>query len=566
MSKRQQHSRSARNSDNTSRYQVVYPGASKKITINQQSSAFPSPNLSLDLNKDFHIDKTDTSETTSNINKLNYINTTISALKNQENYQSHHTNHPIDSNINNYHTNNLDYHQLDSANTKNQSRPDNPSADIENLKQPCNTNKRCRNKSFDLDWVDNYKVQCDLVYSPKRSSLASTTNQQYNQYRNQIKYTTNLIDKLPSPLFHRRSDHNIRDNFDRVSSTSSRNNSLFKGRITLNHSHNKMASNPTIDASDNILFDISNDEATSFYDDGENLEGQLADGQLTDNGGKRGQVPYDYNQLDEPIINTLLRDLGGIYEKMKIIALPNRSSDVYKIILRGWDLWGPLLLCTLLAFSLHNDTTSSTRNNMGPHFADVFVLIWFGSGLLSLNYRLLCLSSINDQSIQIMPGNTNSSTTDTSGDKTTINSGNLHINNNNNKINDDIITSPNRSIPMGANADFGLTTNPEYGMPSTSLQDPMQLSISPPSVLQLMCVFGYCLVAPSFGLFLMKLLPISNLMIWRVIVGLIFGFIWPTWSSIKILKQYQHPDKRALAIYPIGLFYFILSCMIILNQ
>lgn len=255
----------------------------------------------------------------------------------------------------------------------------------------------------------------------------------------------------------------------------------------------------------------------------EELDGQLSDG-LFDH----RRISHDYNHLDEPILDTLLRDLTGIYSKMKIIALPLSSYDIYKVVLRGWDLWGPLVLCTFLAFNLHN--TESSDSQTGLHFADVFVLVWFGSCIISLNYRLLSLSSIYNQTVATHMSDTG----DQVGQEAT-----LYDNNSDQRVNIDEISLQ---------------------------QKPFQTLLSPPSIFQLMCVFGYCLVAPCFGLILLKIFSFTSLFFERVIVGLLFGFAWPTFCSVRILIRYQHPEKSALAIYPIGLFYLVLSCMIILNH
>lgn len=243
----------------------------------------------------------------------------------------------------------------------------------------------------------------------------------------------------------------------------------------------------------------------------------------------------NYNQLDEPILDTLMRDLMGIYKKIKIIALPLSSYDIYKVVLRGWDLWGPLILCTFLAFNLHHP-----ENHKGPQFADIFVLVWFGSCIVSFNYRLLSISSVNSQqNLMVHLETANNMLQEPTSNQDLLNKG------------DTIVEKDERlhsTVQM------------------TQFETPFQSLISPPSIFQLMCVFGYCLVAPCFGLALLKLFSFTRLFFERVIVGLLFGFAWPTFCSIRILIRYQHPDKRALAIYPIGLFYFVLSCMIILNH
>ena len=43
--------------------------------------------------------------------------------------------------------------------------------------------------------------------------------------------------------------------------------------------------------------------------------------------------------LDEPISETLMRDLKGIITKVKHVILPTSKSSAYKSVLKDWDLW-----------------------------------------------------------------------------------------------------------------------------------------------------------------------------------------------------------------------------------
>lgn len=285
--------------------------------------------------------------------------------------------------------------------------------------------------------------------------------------------------------------------------------------------------------------------------DGGNLDGQLADGPAE----VRRRSSDDYNQLDEPILDTLKRDLYGIYNKMKIIAVPLSSYDIYKVVLRGWDLWGPLLLCTFLAYELHHSQSYEDKHD-GPQFSDVFVLVWFGSCIVSLNYRLLSASSTNNQLIskqifQMTNGNSQQAQQAEVSQASSLQAETLI----------DPVLQERLEASIGGN----LLGKPNVSAIS-SRDHPHHTLVSPPSILQLMCVFGYCLVGPSIGLLLLKLLSFHQLFFERIIVGLIFGFAWPTFCAVRILIRYQHPSKRALAIYPIGLFYFVLSCLIILSH
>lgn len=306
---------------------------------------------------------------------------------------------------------------------------------------------------------------------------------------------------------------------------------------------NRVAANMMDPDSEDILLDINSEESASYFE-GQKLEGQLSGGVEQVEGGKHGG-PYDYNQLDEPILDTLLRDLSGIYQKTKMVALPLDSSAVYKVVLRGWDLWGPLLLCTFLALAVHS--SDEARTHAGPQFADVFVLIWFGSGLVSLNYRLLCIASGADERHR--------PTTATSPVRAAAKLGQVSA----------PMTRHNESAPTGEGSPDARRLAGGDESSASALESPPALK-SAPSLLQLMCVFGYCLVAPCVGAILLKFVRADGRMLGRALVGLLLGFLWPTLCAVRVLARYQPADKRALAVYPIGLFYFVLSSMIILND
>ena len=53
-----------------------------------------------------------------------------------------------------------------------------------------------------------------------------------------------------------------------------------------------------------------------------------------------------------------------------------------RLLLRDWDLWGPLLLCMVVGTILH-------EGEGGPHFTQFFILFWVGSAVITLNTKLL---------------------------------------------------------------------------------------------------------------------------------------------------------------------------------
>jgi len=111
--------------------------------------------------------------------------------------------------------------------------------------------------------------------------------------------------------------------------------------------------------------------------------------------------------LDEPIKETIMRDVRSVGSKLKVVLLPMERSLPYggysgvsqsetidlterdkQIIesLRDWDLWGPLVVCLMLAILL------SLRAPVGQAslvFAAVFSSVWLGSAVVTVNAQLL---------------------------------------------------------------------------------------------------------------------------------------------------------------------------------
>ena len=90
--------------------------------------------------------------------------------------------------------------------------------------------------------------------------------------------------------------------------------------------------------------------------------------------------------IDEPIYQTIMRDLSNIGRKIALVLVPVRDDQKIQRELRNWDLWGPLLLCLVLAFTLGFSAKSDQK---GLAFGGVFVIIWLGSGIVTLNGQLL---------------------------------------------------------------------------------------------------------------------------------------------------------------------------------
>ena len=86
--------------------------------------------------------------------------------------------------------------------------------------------------------------------------------------------------------------------------------------------------------------------------------------------------------LNEPVYKTLWRDLVMIAKKIVQVLLPflNISNS------KDWDLWGPLLICLILAITL---SASAPNKQHDIVFAIVFIFVWLGSIFVSLNIMLL---------------------------------------------------------------------------------------------------------------------------------------------------------------------------------
>ncbi|NXA02846.1 YIPF6 protein, partial [Nesospiza acunhae] len=194
----------------------------------------------------------------------------------------------------------------------------------------------------------------------------------------------------------------------------------------------------------------------------------------------------DYSTLDEPVKDTIMRDLKAVGKKFVHVMYPRKSSA----LLRDWDLWGPLVLCVSLALMLQGGSADS-KDDGGPQFAEVFVIIWFGAVVITLNSKLL-----------------------------------------------------------GGTISF----------------------------FQSLCVLGYCVMPLTVAMLVCRLVLLAgagtvSFIIRLIVVGAMFA--WSTlgefwlWGGCegcaapRFLADSQPPNRKALVVYPIFLFYFVISWMIL---
>ncbi|KAI8143614.1 Yip1 domain-containing protein [Fennellomyces sp. T-0311] len=188
--------------------------------------------------------------------------------------------------------------------------------------------------------------------------------------------------------------------------------------------------------------------------------------------GAISNAPSGYtgeDTLDEPVSTTILRELRQVGGKLKQVLNPAGNQNV----LRDWDLWGPLILCLVLAITL---STQASSDQSVQIFTGVFVIVWLGSAVVTLNAKLL----------------------------------------------------------GGAVSFF-----------------------------QSVCVLGYCL----FPLVLSAVVAAFVSLIWVRIPIAIVTFAWSTYASIGFLSESQVHliNRRMLAVYPLCLFYFVISWLTLIS-
>ena len=99
-----------------------------------------------------------------------------------------------------------------------------------------------------------------------------------------------------------------------------------------------------MDAKEDELLNLYEETITVDTDENIVLEGELS------NVNTDSQRRPSYSTLEEPITETVFRDLKAVAVKFQHVITPVEK----KSLLSDWDLWGPLILCTFMAFVLEN--------------------------------------------------------------------------------------------------------------------------------------------------------------------------------------------------------------------
>ena len=218
------------------------------------------------------------------------------------------------------------------------------------------------------------------------------------------------------------------------------------------------------------LLNIYGDSSTANNDADEAI---VLEGELTNSNVDQDDRP-NFDTLNEPIKETILRDLKAVGQKFKHVIIPTEK----KSLLSDWDLWGPLILCTFMAFTLEN----SEAKDEGPAFTEFFALTWLGTIVVTMNIKLL-----------------------------------------------------------GGHISF----------------------------FQSGCVIGYCLFPLASSLALSKIIlmvanPQAMLVFIVRSITVLLSFLWASYAAMQFFGDCQVPSRRkALAAYPLFLFYFVIAWMIL---
>jgi hypothetical protein len=220
------------------------------------------------------------------------------------------------------------------------------------------------------------------------------------------------------------------------------------------------------------------------------------------NGNDTDFLTRPFSTLDEPIKETIMRDVRSVSAKLKVVLLPLQKSNpleyVYQTVsadddaggiaqgmgedqkkvlstLRDWDLWGPLVVCLTLSILLSIRAPSSQTSAV---FAAVFMSMWFGSAIVTINAKLL-----------------------------------------------------------GGTISF----------------------------FQSVCVLGYCVFPFCLSALMILVLGKTPLgMVWIDLIWVAVGFVWATRASTVFIAQFIQKERRFLAVFPVFFYYILLGWLVLL--
>ncbi|KAH7645842.1 protein yipf6 [Dermatophagoides farinae] len=114
-----------------------------------------------------------------------------------------------------------------------------------------------------------------------------------------------------------------------------------------------------------------------------------------------------WDTLDEPIWDTIHRDLFNIYSKLKFVFLPVSENDIYLNVCKNWDLWGPFIFYAFIAFTTNSCNPELCTGYHQSNFSSIFVLMWIANFIISMNCKFLLKNSNFEQILETSFGDSN---------------------------------------------------------------------------------------------------------------------------------------------------------------
>jgi hypothetical protein len=86
------------------------------------------------------------------------------------------------------------------------------------------------------------------------------------------------------------------------------------------------------------------------------------------------------------------------------------------------------------------------------------------------------------------------------------------------------------------------------------------------SFFQSVCILGYCVFPLTLSALVCTIFSwmFSSILVKLLVVGA--GFVWSTRASVVFMQQVIHEERRALAVFPVFLFYTFIGWMIMVNK
>lgn len=242
--------------------------------------------------------------------------------------------------------------------------------------------------------------------------------------------------------------------------------------------------------------------------------------------------------LDEPVLTTVKRDVLMVGRKLKMVLLPRAGDEATLRALRDWDLWGPLVLCLVLALYVlllllcgraasaacvaHGSASclllipqaAFRRCQRWPDLSHVRAGVCASVGRLSYCYSEC--TAPRRASVRVVGG----SAPERKRCSYTARLARMHT---------------HAHLLHAAHACHSLR-----------------------SFFQSVCVLGYCIFPLVIAALVNKLLPFA---VTKMIV-VVAAFLWATRASIVFMQGLVPEERRALAAYPVLLFYVAISWMV----